>query len=117
MSEKHLDLEERNAFKEKAKAFFSEGALSEKIRLAQELASMPEVHTFLTALPWSIALSENNKTLGFSETFAHALKDMHAHLLTMAKTLAAETSVAIKIDEARLPHQRISLPLKTLEGG
>ena len=75
MSGESNDLEMRAAFEKKAGALFSEGPLSEKIRLLYELQTTPSVGLFLTAVPWLIEVPGQEPITGFSETMRFALRE------------------------------------------
>ena len=82
--------------------FFSDGTLAEKIKQAEQLATIYGINLFPTAVPWTIALPTGLPISGLSETMIFAVKDIHSHLFVIAKSMQLSTAISIGINDARL---------------
>jgi hypothetical protein len=98
-----------NTIQQEAERLFASGTLAEKTRQADELGRREGLNLFATALPWRIELPQG-QIAGFSETFALAMGDIHAQLVTLARLYPPDTIIALAVDAGRLPQPRRSLP-------
>ena len=103
ISEKYSIKEIREKIEETAEKLFSEGTLSDKIDLAQKLASLPGLNLYFTELPWFIEVPGVGRISGLSENMYMAARDIHANLFIIQRSLPPEITVIIGVDEARLP--------------
>jgi hypothetical protein len=96
-----IKVEREKILKKSLGKLFSVGKIRDKIRLLNNLGSMPGLNLFMTAVPWRITFSEKAIINGLSETMQLALRDIQAHLIYFAT--APSEMVTIEVDEARLP--------------